>query len=147
MSTSNPVDEFDLGALDSAYHDAPDDDAPIPDGSYKARVERVELRRSKSSDKPMLEWTLVLLDSKYAGRKVWKYNVLEEDHLSRAKSDLKRVGLVLEKLSDLPSRLNDLLDVTVEISVKTKGDFPNVNFRRSQGNTASSTGGTGDRVF
>ena len=146
--SENPVDEFDLGQLDGAYADAPDEDAPVADGNYKTTVERVELKRSKASDKKMLEWTLRIQGGPYDGRTLWKYSILEEEHLSRTKTDLKRAGLDLEKISDLPSRLDDLLDATVEVTVKMSGDFLGVYFRRTQGSSRSSAKATPDaRVF
>ena len=145
MTTQDTPDEFDLGPLDKAFQDAPDEDVPVPDGQYTVAVEKVQLKRSKSSGKKMLEWTLRIQGSKYSGRTLWKYSLLEEEHLSRAKSDLKRCGLDLERLSDLPAHLKDLLDVSVEVTVKANGDFQGVYFRRTQ---ASSPKAASDaRVF
>ena len=128
------VDEFDLSRLDGAYRDAPDEDEPVADGQHTVTVQKVELKLSKASGKKMLEWTLRIEGSNYAGRTLWKYSLLEEEHLSRTKTDLKRCGLDLERLSDLPARLKDLLDVTVDVTVKTNGDFQSVYFRRTQAN-------------
>ena len=145
-----PIDEFDLGNLDDAYAKAPDDDAPIPDGQYTAAV--VDLRRSKSSNAKMLEWTLRIAAGVFAGRKVWKYTLLETpEQMSRAKTDLKRCGVELTRLSELPARLKDLLDVTVAIAVKTDDEFTAVYFRRPEreaaGKPAARTTSAQSRVF
>ena len=74
---AHTVDEFDLGTLDHAYQDAPDQDAPVPDGRYSVNVDRVELKRSQNSGAKMLEWELRILGPSQAGRKLWKYTLLE----------------------------------------------------------------------
>ena len=147
-----PIDEFDLGTLDDAYAKAPDDDAPIPDGQYSATVEKVDLRRSKSSNAKMLEWTLRIAAGAFAGRKVWKYTLLETpEQMSRAKTDLKRCGVELTRLSELPGRLKELLDVTVAIAVRTDDEFTAVYFRRPEreaaGKPAARTASAQSRVF
>ena len=46
------------------------------------------------------------------------------------KTDLHTCGVDIEKLSDLPARLGDLLDVTLEVTKRTKGDSENIYFNR-----------------
>jgi hypothetical protein len=139
------VDEFDLAGLDDAYVDAPDEDGfdAIPDGTYQAVIDRVELKRSKTSGRKMLEWELKILGPSHAGRKVWKYTLLETpENVAWAKKDFRRVGLHLEKLSDLPSRLEELLDLRVEITKKTRGEYEDIYFRKR----LSGEGDDGDRA-
>ena len=142
------VDEFDLAGLDEAYASAPNENEfeALPDGSYEAVVERVELKRSKTSGRKMMEWELRILGPKFVGRKVWKYTLLETpDNVVWAKKDFHRVGLDLPRLSDLPSRLNELLDVRVEIDKKTRGDFEDIYFRKRL--TGTDADGQAPRVF
>jgi Protein of unknown function (DUF669) len=122
---------IDLSQFDEAFAAAPAVDDEIPDGSYDAAVDRVELTRSQTSGNPMLKWTLRLLDPGYEGRLVWRNNVLaSEENVKWLKADLKKCGLALEKLSELPGRLNELLDVKLSIRKKTNGDFTNIYVNR-----------------
>ncbi|GJM43882.1 MAG: hypothetical protein DHS20C21_07240 [Gemmatimonadota bacterium] len=145
-TTDQTPDEFDLAQLDDEYAAASGEDQfeSIPDGTYPAIVEQVELKRSKTSNRKMLEWELRITSGECEGRKLWKYTLLETpENLVWAKKDFNRVGLQLAKLSDLPSRLGELLDVRVEITKKTKGDYDGVYFRgRLEGSVSS-----GDRPF
>jgi hypothetical protein len=133
-----PIDSTDLAELDQTFEAAVDENAPVPDGQYSVVVEAVELRRSRNSNMRMLEWKLRITGGPHAGRILWKNTLLEADFLPRAKSDLTRCGLVLNKLSDLPDRLNELLDAAIEVTVKAKGEFTEVYFRRGAYAPASS---------
>jgi len=53
-----------------------------------------------------------------------------KENLKWLKTDLHTCGLVIEKLSELPARLGDLLDVTLEITKRTKGESENIYFNR-----------------
>ena len=53
-----------------------------------------------------------------------------KENLKWLKTDLHTCGVDLDKLSDLPNRLGDLLDVTLEITKRTKGDNENIYFNR-----------------
>jgi hypothetical protein len=46
------------------------------------------------------------------------------------KGDLKTLGLELSKFSELSGRLEELLDVTLEVTKRTRGDYTNVYFNR-----------------
>ena len=139
MSNDQPVDEFDLAALDDAFRDAPDEGAPVPDGRYPVTVDRVELKRSQASGAKMLEWELRIVGTEHAGRKIWKYTLIETpEHMVWAKRDLRACGLELAKISDLPGRLHELLDLTIEVAVKTKNEFQGIYFRPG---TVESNGG------
>jgi hypothetical protein len=138
---TEPLDEFDLGTLDQAYESAPDHDAPVPDGRYTVTVDRVELKRSQGSGAKMLEWELRILGPSQVGRRLWKYTLLETvDHVVWAKRDFTAAGLKLAKLSELPSRLTELLDRTVEVVIKTRDEFTNIYFRAA--GEASAAGAT-----
>jgi len=59
-----------LSQFQQAYKEADAVDSEfdeLPDGDYVARVERVELKQSKSG-KPMMEWEFVVHDGQYTGR-------------------------------------------------------------------------------
>jgi len=121
----------DLTRFDSVYASAPAEDEDIPDGKYDAVVDKVEFVRSQSSGNPMLKWTLRVIDPDYEGRKLWRNNVIVTDeNVKWLKRDLVKCGLVLEKVSDLPARLGELLDVKLVITKKTNGEFVNVYINR-----------------
>lgn len=128
------MSNMDLSDMDQAFDDADPETSgfdPIPDGTYQARVESVELVWSKKQPpKRMLKWCLKILNPPYEGRLVWKYNGIENAKIGWLKGDLGLCGLTLEKLSDLPNRLRDLLDIPMEIRVKNVGDFTNVYFNK-----------------
>ena len=142
---NDPLSASDFSSLEGAFADAPDEAefANVPDGKYQARVERVNLMRGRTSNKKMLEWDLVITDGEYEGRHTWKYTLLEEpEHMKFAKRDLLCCGLKLERISDLPQHLEELLNVTIPVTLKTKGDFQSVYFR-SPGQAPAAGSGNG----
>jgi hypothetical protein len=120
----NENEDIDLSQFDDDYDSAEVEDREfdaVPDGKYQVMVERVELSRAKSSGNPMLKWTLKILAPTHAGRLLWRNNVMaSKENIKWLKNDLHNCGLELEKLSDLPDRLNDLLDLTLEVTKRTR---------------------------
>ncbi len=130
MTQSN-VGRPDLSRFDGAYAAAPTGDEDIPDGKYLARIENVELTTSREKQTPMLKWTLVITGPQFVGCKLWRYNLLATDeNAAWLKKDLHRCDVDLEKLSDLPDHLHRLLDVVVEVTKRTRGEFTNVYINR-----------------
>jgi len=124
-------DPLDLSRFDDVYASAPSEEVDVPDGKYDVTIEKVELTCSQSSGNPMLKWTLRILDPDYAGRKLWRNNVIvTEENVGWLKRDLKKCGLTLEKFSDLPNRLAELLDINLVVTKKTNGEYMNVYFNR-----------------
>lgn len=121
----------------------------IDDGKYQVRVDRVEIVRARTSGNPMLKWTLKVLGPKFEGRLLWRYNQFAtRENLSWLKTDLYTCGVSTEKLSDLQRRLDDLLDVTLEVTKKTKGEFSSVYLNRRIEIPEGTSGGTsGDIPF
>ncbi|MEN6358250.1 MAG: DUF669 domain-containing protein [Armatimonadota bacterium] len=127
------VEDFDLAQFDGSYDEAPIEEREfedVPDGKYQVNVENVELTRSQTSGNPMLKWTLKILGPKYAGRLLWRNNVITNDSLKWLKTDLHTCGVTLGKLSELPSRLNDLLDVKLEVTKRTRGESESIYLNR-----------------
>jgi len=120
----------DLRAFDEEYDDA---EVPsyeeVPDGKYQVRVHRVELGTSQAGD-PMLKWDLVVLSGQHAGRHVFKSAVITHKSLPFVKGDLHTLGVQLPRFSDLPNHLDQLLDQTLEITKRTRGEYTNVYFNR-----------------
>jgi len=128
------MSDLDLTQFDDDFAEAPVEEREfedIPDGKYQVNVEKVELTRAQSSGNPMLKWTLKILGPRFAGRLLWRNSVMaSKENLKWLKTDLHTCGLEIEKLSDLPARLGDLLDVELEVTKRTKGESENIYFNR-----------------
>ena len=136
---SNDYDTTGMGDLDLTQYDDDFAEAPVeerefedvPDGKYQVKIEKVELTRAQSSGNPMLKWTLKILGPKCAGRMLWRNSVMaSKENLKWLKTDLHTCGVDIAKLSELPPRLGDLLDVTLEVTKRTKGENENIYFNR-----------------
>lgn len=103
----------------------------VPDGKYQVNVDGVELTNSKTSGNPMLKWTLRVLGPNHRNRLLWRNNMLvTRENMRWLKQDLHTCGLYLEKASELPDRLDDLLDVKLEVTKRTKGEYENIYLNR-----------------
>jgi hypothetical protein len=124
----------DLSTLDDDYGKAqaePREQDPVPDGRYQVNVEKVELTRARTSGNALLRWQLKILSGPLAGRFLFKNSVIASaDNLKFLKTDLVLCGLELEKLSDLPNRLEELLDVKLDVTRRTKGENSNIYLNR-----------------
>ncbi len=120
----------DLSAFDDDYDDA---EAPaygnLPDGKYQVRVDRVELGKSQAGD-PMLKWDFIVLSGEHAGRHLFKNAVITHKSLPFVKGDLQTLGVALPKFSDLPHHLDGLLDQTLEVTQRTRGEYTNLYINR-----------------
>lgn len=104
---------------------------PVPDGTYQVRVEKAQLLRSKAGN-PMLKWEMVILAPSSVGRRLWHHNMLHtEQSLGFTKRDLAYCGIVLDRLSSLHNRLNELLDIVIEIQAVTTLDKKNGEDRQN----------------
>jgi hypothetical protein len=120
----------DLSVFDEEYDEA---EVPtyeeVPDGKYQVRVQRAALGTSQAGD-AMLKWDLVVLSGQHAGRHVFKNAVITHKSLPFVKGDLHTLGVQLSRFSDLPNHLEALLDQTLEITKRTRGEYTNVYFNR-----------------
>lgn len=133
---------IDLAQFDSEFRNEAAEDRgtfeSVPDGKYQVAVEKVELTHS-STGNPMLKWTLRILAPQCVNRLIWRNSVFTVNTLKFVKTDLMLCGLNLEKLSDLPHHLNQLLDVKLEITKRTRGEHENVYFNRRLETVAASS--------
>lgn len=141
-------DQFDLAQFDDEFAAAPVEDREydeVPDGKYQVLVNKVEITEAKASGNKMLKWTLRIRGPRYAGRMLWRYNVLAtRENLRWLKTDLHTCGLDLVKLSDLPQHLGSLLDLYLEVSKRTKGGYSNIYLNRLLERDALEDGDGGD---
>ena len=123
-------EKVDLTAFDDEFNtaEAPSQDE-VPDGKYQVRIDSVRLEHSQKGD-PMIKWDLIVLSGSQAGRHIFKNSVITAASLPFVKGDLKTLGLVLTKFSELAGRLEELLDATLELTKRTKGEYANVYFNR-----------------
>jgi hypothetical protein len=125
---------IDLAAFDGTFQreatEERGDFDSLPDGKYQVAVEKVELTHTQNTGNPMLKWTLRVLGPRFANRLIWRNSVITTNTIRYLKTDLHICGLDLDKLSDLPGRLADLLDVRLEVTKKTNGDYENIYFSR-----------------
>ena len=123
-------DKVDLTAFNDEFNtaEAPSQDE-VPDGKYQVRIDSVRLEHSQKGD-PMIKWDLIVLSGSQAGRHIFKNSVITAASLPFVKGDLKTLGLVLTKFSELAGRLEELLDATLELTKRTKGEYANVYFNR-----------------
>ncbi|MGQ9862848.1 MAG: DUF669 domain-containing protein [Thiobacillaceae bacterium] len=91
----------------------------IPDGFYDACVESVDIGRTASTGNPMIVWRLRIRGPQCEGRTVTKVRVITQKTLSFVKRDLEQLGLVLDRLSELPARREEMIDREVRIYKKS----------------------------
>jgi hypothetical protein len=126
---------FDLSKWQKDYESAPaerEERDDVPDGNYQVRVARAEMKESKQGN-PMLNWELDILGPRYANRKLWRNNVLASaENIKYLKSDLYICGVQLQNLNDInrDDVRTKLIGVTLEVTVKTKGENRNVYFNK-----------------
>jgi hypothetical protein len=117
------VTDVDLAEFDDEFSQSEvseDSFEPIPNGKYQTEVESVELSRTLKGD-PTLKWTLKVLGPTHSGRKLWRNNIIASpDNVSWLKKDLLTCGLRLQRLSELPANLDRLLDLRLEVTVKSR---------------------------
>lgn len=120
----------DLSAFDEDYEEveAPSYD-DVPDGKYQVRIDRVSVGESQAGD-PMIKWNLLVISGQHSGRRIFKNAVVTHKSLPFVKGDLQKLGLKLPKFSELPNHLETLLDQTLEVTTRTKGEYSNVYFNK-----------------
>lgn len=126
------VSPEELGVWDEDFDkaEAGGDYSPTPDGTYTVSVEKVQLKRTKS-DKPMLAWQLRITGPTRAGACLFKNSLIaNEQNVKFLKRDLVACGMELGKLSELPGRLDELLDLSLEVRKVTKGEYENVYIQK-----------------
>ena len=150
---SAAVNPYDLEQFDQDFNTAKFDETsagePLPDGKFQMLVEKAELVFSKKNN-PMMVWQMRVLGPRYAGHKHWHRNmIISKENIKWLKHDLMIAGLEIEKLSQLPAHLNKLLDVVLEVQLKTKGDNQNsfINKRITQNKNAVEVDPYGDVRF
>jgi hypothetical protein len=92
----------------------------------------------------MIKFDLEIISGSQAGRHIFKNSVITQASLPYVKGDLKTLGLELGKFSELAGRLEELLDKTLEVTKRTRGEYTNVYFNRRLNIAAAPSGGLAD---
>ena len=125
-----PPDDVNLAAYDDEFASAETQNHDeVPDGKYQVRIQGVRLGHSQQGN-PMIKWDLVVIAGNQINRHIFKNSVITPAALPFVKGDLKTLGLDLAKFSDLQHRLDELLDVTLEVTKRTRGEYANVYFNK-----------------
>ena len=128
-----PVTGDDLVNYDEEYEttDVQDDEyEAIPDGRYQVRVDAVELTRTQKGA-PMLKWKLRVVGPTHKGRILWRNNVMASpENIRWLKKDLTRCEVRLQRLSELPANLDQLLDIYLEVTKKARGEYESIFFEK-----------------
>jgi hypothetical protein len=127
-------EHIDLSSFDDDFDKAPNEEQQIPDGDYVVKVDKALLAKARSSGAPMLRWSLKILEGPFAGRMLFRNNVmLTTENIQWLKRDLHHAGINLPKLSHLEHHLGQFLDVKLEVTKKSRGDNYNVYINKRLG--------------
>jgi|LSQX01.3.fsa_nt_gb hypothetical protein len=113
-----------LKQFDRVWEEAPESAEfdKLPDGKYQVTVEEVRFENAKTSGRLQLAWVFAVISPvNFENRKIFHYRGLDkEESIGWMKKEIYACGLKVEKLSDLPDLLPQLLDRIIEVTLKTK---------------------------
>lgn len=118
MSYKDLLEQFDdvWGATEPMKNEF----SPLPDGKYQARIDVARIEENEEYHTVNLAWEFEVTTGEYQGRRIFKRSQLDnEERLVYLKTDLDRLGVKLDRLSDIESVLHQLLDLVVEVYLKT----------------------------
>jgi len=124
---------LDLTGFDEAWSKAPAGGDEyyndIPDGNYEAVIEEARVTATASTGRPMVVWTLRIQGPVAANRTLPKTRVITDNTVGWLKEDLRKCGLNLERLSELPRRIHEIEGLVLPVEKRTKDGRMNVYFR------------------
>lgn len=117
-----------------------DEFSVIPSGKYIVSVNKVSIKEvssGKYQGEGMLAWQLKIQDGEHEGRVLFLNSLFVSKELDpglafvgRLKQTLRKAGLQIAKLSELETRIGELLDrklnVTVKNTVKDGKEYSNI---------------------
>lgn len=93
----------------------------VPDGKYQVKVDAVEIRTNQNNGRMELAFRLKVMTGEHTGRIIFHQREIDNpERMSYLRGDLQTCGLDITKLSELPRRLNQLLDVLLDVQVRSK---------------------------
>ncbi|WP_054948954.1 DUF669 domain-containing protein [Numidum massiliense] len=104
----------------------PSGNVRLPEGEYQVVVDSTLIDQTKKEGRPIWKITFKVISGDHQGRLIFHNNLLDDpDRLQYIKQDCYKLGLMIGKLSELPSKLKELLDVKVAVVLKNNGEFQN----------------------
>jgi hypothetical protein len=100
-----------MGGLTIDFSEVENSFEPLPEDDYECIVENVEVRESKSSDNPYLNWELTVQNEEYEGRKIWLGASLSPKALFTLEEMLVNLG-VIEPDEKIELEWDDEVDIT-----------------------------------
>lgn len=121
-------------------HVDPSGNVRLPDGNYQVAVDSTYIEESQNG-RVLWKTTFKILTGDYQGRLIFLTHAIDDpDRLQFVKQDCYRLGFPITKLSDLPDVLEQMLDVRVEVRLKTNGEYQNCYIqKRLDGQVATGT--------
>ena len=101
----------------------------VPDGVYDASIHALAIVPSKKTGKPQVKWEFIIEAPSHVNSHVWKYSQIQSDKLKYLKKDLKTLGIKINKLSELKEKFESMLDLVVELRIKTSKFDDGTEFR------------------
>jgi hypothetical protein len=101
----------------------------VPDGTYEAVIEDARVTETASTGRPVVVWKLRIKGPQAAGRVVTKNRVITENTLPYLKEDLEKCQLKVSRLSELRTRITELVDRPISIVKRTRDGRTNFYFR------------------
>jgi len=103
------------------------DYAEIEDGYYSAVIEEMVLKRSKSTNRPMVEWSLRIKKPRFINRKLWKYSMLDKKiSVKIFKKEMKAIGIDLDEVKKTGEKIEEAVGLKVAIRKVTKDEYENI---------------------
>jgi len=127
----NPDELYDL---DEAFQTAPEPEefTEIPDGTYQAQIVGLDFFRGQTGTR-FMKWRFMVGSGVHKGKTIAKLVSLknDKDRMEWVKKEIRAAGINVDKLSEIPPIINDILGSWIELQAKTKegGDgVPYQNF-------------------
>lgn len=129
MSMNQPMnsDEYEdyLASFDEAFAEAPiptrGSMSNVPDGKYQVSIDKAMIRTNSNTGSTELALQLKVMTGEHAGRIIFHQRELDNpERMSYLRGDLNVIGVDIARLSELPKKLNQMLDVVLEVNTKTK---------------------------
>lgn len=102
----------------------------LPEGDYQFKVDSAKLQPSKKDDRLFFVIETKVAGGEYEGTPYNHVREVSEKNLPFIKKDLHALGLDLEYLSELPRKLEEIIDVvfngTVKVTVKGDKTYTNL---------------------
>lgn len=95
--------------------------AELPDGRYKAKVTKMEIKQAQSSGALMIMLSAKITAGDYAGENIFKNIMLEEEQsLEYAHRDIKRFGVDFENSEELSTIVETIDEAKPELKMTLK---------------------------